>query len=298
MMELEKYTQYQENQKHGHPGFSYDTYLCTIPLDFPRVDLHWHDQMEIIYVKKGRGVISVNLQPYQVCAGCIVPVLPGELHGIECINRETMEYENIIFSLSILDSTEADDWCRHNVINPLRQNRLRFERPIAPGTDFHREVSAALDAADNACDNRMTGYSLMVKSHLFMFLHALYCYRDKEDSSTTQTESTEKLKELLTYVKKHYHEPITVGDAAAVVGYSESHFMRIFKQETGRTFVDYLTDYRLSAAVYYLKETDCDISTISEMCGFDNISYFIRRFKGKYGLSPGKYRQSAMYRGG
>ena len=44
-MELEKYTQYQETKLHGKLGFAYATYLCTIPLDFDRVNLHWHDQM-------------------------------------------------------------------------------------------------------------------------------------------------------------------------------------------------------------------------------------------------------------
>jgi len=293
-MELEKYTQYQETQKHGHPGFSYDTYLCTIPLDFPRVDLHWHDQMEIIYVKRGSGIISVDLQPYPVCAGCIMPVLPGELHGIEHTGQEPMEYENIIFSLSILDSTETDDWCRNHVINALRQHTLRFKRPIAPGADLHRDASAALDAADMACENRMAGYSLIVKSQLFLFLHALYRHRDKSAASSARTAETDKLKKLLSYVKEHYQEQITVSDAAAVVGYSESHFMRLFKQETGRTFVDYLTDYRLSAAVYYLKETELSVSAIAEMCGFDNISYFIRRFRSKYELSPGGYRKRLM----
>ena len=214
-MELEKYTQYQETRKHGHPGFSYDTYLCTIPLDFPRVDLHWHDQMEIIYVKRGSGIISVDLQPYPVCAGCIMPVLPGELHGIEHTGQEPMEYENIIFSLSILDSTETDDWCRNHVINALRQHTLRFKRPIAPGADLHRDASAALDAADMACENRMAGYSLIVKSQLFLFLHALYRHRDKSAASSARTAETDKLKKLLSYVKEHYQEQITVSDAVA-----------------------------------------------------------------------------------
>lgn len=76
-MELEEYTQYQETKLHEKPGFAYETYLCTIPLDFDRVNLHWHDQMEVIYIKKGRGTVSVNLESYPVEAGCIVPVLPG-----------------------------------------------------------------------------------------------------------------------------------------------------------------------------------------------------------------------------
>ena len=61
-MELIDYAQYKEPQLHEQPGFAYNTYLCTIPLDFPRVALHWHEQMELIYIKKGRGMVSVDLK--------------------------------------------------------------------------------------------------------------------------------------------------------------------------------------------------------------------------------------------
>ena len=289
-MDFAEYAQYQETKLHEKPGFAYETYLCTIPDDFDRVSLHWHDQMEIIYIKKGRGTVSVNLRACPVEAGCIVPVLPGELHAIQGAPGERMEYENIIFSLSILDSTEADDWCRHGVIQPLRQGALRFERPIRPGTAFHAAASAPLDAADLACAAREEGYSLVVKSQLFLFLHALYRFRDEGALTTSQGES-QYLKDVISYVRLHYAERITIADAAAVCGYSPSHFMRIFRRETGQTFVDFHTDYRLTAAVYALKETDDEIGAIAEQCGFDSLSYFIRRFHKKYGLSPGGYRK-------
>ena len=53
----EEYIQYHETKLHEQPGFSYNTYLCTIPLDFPSVPMHWHEQMEIIYIKKGKKYI-------------------------------------------------------------------------------------------------------------------------------------------------------------------------------------------------------------------------------------------------
>ena len=44
-MNLEHYTHYQETRLHEQPGFAYNTYQCTIPQDFDRVNLHWHNQM-------------------------------------------------------------------------------------------------------------------------------------------------------------------------------------------------------------------------------------------------------------
>ena len=289
-MDLEQYTQYQETRRHIQPGFAYNTYLCTIPQDFDRVNLHWHDQMELIYIKRGSGSVSVNLENWAVDAGCIVPVLPGELHAIEGAPGERMEYENIIFSLSLVDSVDADDWC-HGVVDALRRGALRFERPIRPGTGLHRAAAAALDGADAACAQHAPGYALLVKSELFRLLFALYSFRQTGGAMQANGDA-EKLKGVIGYIKAHFGEPISVADAAAVAGYSASHFMRVFRRATGRTFVDYLTDYRLAAAVYYLRETDDDIGTVAANCGFDNISYFIRCFRRRYGTSPGRYRRN------
>lgn len=56
-MLIPEYENYQESKKHGKDSFPYDTYLCTIPKDFHMVPLHWHDEMEMIYIKK-EGVLS------------------------------------------------------------------------------------------------------------------------------------------------------------------------------------------------------------------------------------------------
>lgn len=289
-MDLEKYVQYRETKLHEQPGFAYNTYLCTIPQDFVRVGLHWHDQMEFIYIKKGSGTVSINLRPCHVEAGYIVPVLPGELHSIDGDPGVRMEYENIIFSLEVLDCQEQSDWCRTNVIDELRQGRLTPPRPICPGTAVHDELSAALDGADAASENMEPGYALIVKSCLFLCLHAMYRYRAQQTLSDP-SRHTEQIKKLLGWVKTHFSEHISVQDAAQITGYSASHFMRIFRQETGQTFNVFLTEYRITASTYFLKETDDPISEIAMRCGFDNFSYFIRCFRKRYGLSPREYRR-------
>ena len=60
-MQPSAYFRYQEEKQHTPENFPYNTYLCTIPQDFESVALHWHDDAEIIYIKKGRGIVSVDL---------------------------------------------------------------------------------------------------------------------------------------------------------------------------------------------------------------------------------------------
>ena len=66
--------------------------------------------------------------------------------------------------------------------------------------------------------------------------------------------------------------------------------MKFFKQHMGTGFIDYLNDYRLTMAERLLKSSDSPVLEIAAQSGFDNLSYFNRICKRKYGISPGKWR--------
>ena len=63
---------------------------------FSSVPVHWHEEMELIVVKKGRGIVTLDRESRVLEAGQAVIVLPGQLHSIRQYQQERMEYENII----------------------------------------------------------------------------------------------------------------------------------------------------------------------------------------------------------
>ena len=103
-----EYETFREDKKHTEVAFPYNTYLCSIPLDFSSVPVHWHEEMEFIVVKKGRGLVTLDRESRLLEAGQAVIVLPGQLHGIRQYQQERMEYENIIFRLEMLLPKEGD----------------------------------------------------------------------------------------------------------------------------------------------------------------------------------------------
>ena len=68
--------------------------------------------------------------------------------------------------------------------------------------------------------------------------------------------------------------------------------MKFFKETMGMSFTQYLNDYRLNIAGQTLRSTTDNISDIAQNTGFDNLSYFTRMFKKKYGMTPGEYRKA------
>lgn len=66
----------RETKQHGAAWFPFNIYPCTIPQDFPQVALHWQDSMELVFVKKGRGVVQAGLTTYTAEAAmsmCLPP---------------------------------------------------------------------------------------------------------------------------------------------------------------------------------------------------------------------------------
>lgn len=289
-MNILEYENYQEKVKHTDPDFPYITYLCSIPLDFPQVPLHWHDEMEFIYIKKGSGVVTVDFTQYVVDAGTIVLIIPGQLHSIDQLAGCSMEYENIIVHPNILISKTADA-CNTDFLLPLLGGQLAVPTLYQPGDAYYREVATCIDANDEIRKTFPKGYQLFLKGQLFLLFSVLIEKCSNIVVEQKDNKSLEKLKRILKYIENNYMSKITIADAATEVGLSQSHFMKYFKNTMGTSFIDYLNEYRLTMASRLLLSSDSSILAISEEVGYDNLSYFNRAFKRRYGMTPSAYRK-------
>jgi len=109
-------------------------------------------------------------------------------------------------------------------------------------------------------------------------------------NSASNKEHYDKFAELLQYLELNYSEQITLDSISSHVGFSKYHFIRLFKEYTGSTFYDYLTNKRIHHAKELLK-TNMGITEIAFSCGFNNQTSFCRSFKKEVGCTPTDYRQ-------
>ncbi len=97
----------------------------------------------------------------------------------------------------------------------------------------------------------------------------------------------------LQYIAENYaNEDLTLNMIASHVNFSPNHFSMIFSQETGQTFIKYLTDYRMNKAKELLKCTSKKSSEISMEVGYKDSHYFSYLFKKTQGMTPTQYRTS------
>ncbi len=95
---------------------------------------------------------------------------------------------------------------------------------------------------------------------------------------------------VLTFMKEHYAEDISLGDAADCVNLTPSYLSALFKQYYRSSFLQSLTDIRIENAKALLQDQNQKIADIAVLCGFSNAKYFDKIFKKQVGLTPTEFR--------
>ena len=78
---------------------------------------------------------------------------------------------------------------------------------------------------------------------------------------------------------------------ASQLYFSPEYLGQLFKEETGQTFVKYITDFRMKKAKDLLQHTNIKIADVAKAIGYDNISYFCKLFKSNFGDTPTMFRE-------
>ena len=283
---------YQETKVHGTHDFPFAVYRGLVPewlSDFP---LHWHEEMEIIYVEKGCVSISIRNTEYLVRGGEFVLIHPQTIHSIRQYEDDRGFYHNILFRFSMLESS-ADDICRKKYLEPIYNRQLLMPEYIDISHPLNAEITPLIRNLLTHQKDREFREEMLIKAKLFELLYHVLAFCEESDKERVYEDIVfDKLKLSLNYLEENYAENITAEAMAAVSNYSVSHFSKLFKQMTGESLTQYLKNYRLEIAANRLRNEPTKVSEIALSCGFANLSYFSRAFFQKYHMTPSEYRKT------
>lgn len=256
--------------------------------DFP---LHYHEEFELNFIQNAKGarrVIGDHIEEIDelelVLAGSN---LQHAWFTHNCKSREIREI-TIQFHKDLFDEKF------------LRRNQLSFIRTMLEkslrGILFSRETAQAL--APRIIElNQKHGFDSVLE--LMSILHDLSISRNMRilsDSSFNNNEqytyNSRRVEKTIEYMNHNFDKPVTLTEVARLANMSDAAFSRFFKQRTGNTFIDSLTDIRLGHASRMLIDTTQSIAEVAYNCGFNNISNFNRIFKKKKGCTPKDFRES------
>ena len=281
----------KEKAKHGEQLFPLQRYITNLSSTYPAVTAHWHKEAEFTMITDGNCTYQIQLCPCPVNAGDLIFVPPLVLHSIHSNTDPAMTSETFVFHMNYLGMGNADI-CAVKYLTPLAMQKIippyiiKKEHPVyADALSIFHKISQLYHA-------KPIGYELRIKS-LLLELIALLLPFCQEDSAFSQlsNEHTSKLKAVLEFIEQHYADPLSVADLASVCCFSEYHFMRFFKKYMGESAMEYVRNVRLAKAAELFEQDAQSSLEVSLSCGFNNLSYFHREFKEKYGMTPGTFQR-------
>ena len=132
----------------------------------------------------------------------------------------------------------------------------------------------------------------------FSSLKEWFVHKIQEACRNVLCSGTEKEMNLIgiakEYIHQNYSKDISLDDVSRSINISPYYFSKIFKEETGEGFVEYLTRIRMERAKELLTTTEYSMKQICSMVGYADPNYFSRSFKKNVGVTPTEYKQEGM----
>ncbi|HYF91180.1 MAG TPA: helix-turn-helix transcriptional regulator [Symbiobacteriaceae bacterium] len=161
-------------------------------------------------------------------------------------------------------------------------------RALAAGFACFKAALAC--GADEAALAR-TGSAFLMQAGRFDLLQDLKELVVESAAALLTPERADPVEEARVYVRHNYHSACRVEDVARSVHLSPFHFCRIFRKQTGQSFLEYLTAERVQQAGSLLKNTDLTVDEVARRVGYQKASYFCRRFRERTGQTPSEFRR-------
>jgi len=256
---------------------------------------HWHNYLEISYVKQGHGRYYIENKVYDIAPGDIVVINNIEPHYMEVLPPEPMIQPVVMFDGRLISDGASPLFDKQYLV-PFFERGSNFSNKIDRHTAIGKKIFTLLTEIEDEYKNQAHGFQLMIKAKLLaIFTYLVRYYQDEAKSSLTPAQKNKRLEQLqvvFEYIGQNLDQSLLLEDLAALVYMTPSYFCTFFKRATGQTPIQYIHKVRVARAIDLLRTTDQGIYDIAIESGFANLANFNRIFKRVTGQTPSAVRLS------
>jgi AraC-like DNA-binding protein len=257
-----------------------------------RDPIHWHDHFEIALVLEGRGVLMFGGRPLEAETGDIFFIDNSQPHVALADRGVPLRLLLVLFRPELI----APPGCRElesGYLAPFRCAEGRSPR-IRAGTSLAEQVGGLLRGLREAWDRSDPAERHVLDATLRLSLGLVN--RDPDagasaDAVRAAAGRREQIRPVLAYVDRHCRDGITLDDVAGLVHVSPSRVRHVFKDVTGVSFKEYVTQVRVAEAKRLLLGTDLSVADVARSVSYTNLNQFYKVFTRSCGMSPGEYRR-------
>lgn len=270
------------------------TYFCDELAALPNWagPLHWHPDFEIATAVSGVLDFQVGQHHVILKAGDSILVNGNILHGIKQLSGDIPDpMPNIVFSGALIASETSDIYQKY--IQPVANCDVLPFIVFNQKNSWHNEVNQLVKNVYGLMSEQGQCYEMAVQRELSSIFQCIFSNFDelpKTENTRIQINTQIRIQKMLSYIREHYAEAVTLEEIARSANISRSEAGRCFNAYVGCSPVDALIQHRLQVAHRLIKDTTRSLQEISYSCGFNSVHYFSRQFRKTYGYTPGQYR--------
>lgn len=248
---------------------------------------HFHPELEIVYVKEGSGKRQVGNHISYYNGGDLILLGPNLPHYGFTDRLSDANYEIVLQMKEDFMGKGFLDLPEMSTIHQL------FEKSKL-GLSFHGNTR---DLVGSRLEDlfHMTPYERLIS-----FVNVLHILAESKEYEVLnaagsvaliiQGQDTSRIDTIYTYVRTHFQDTILLEDVASIINMTVPSFCRYFKRVTGKTFIEFVNEFRIVHACKLLSEEKYAIADVCFESGFNNFSHFNKVFKARTGSNPKDYR--------
>jgi AraC-like DNA-binding protein len=285
-------------QQHMEPAFPLAV------LEYTALDdtdpMHWHDHFEIALVEEGSGTFMFGRRAMAAERGDVFFIDNSQPHVALADQGMPLRLLLVLFRPELL----AGPGCREmdlGYLAPFRVDERAWSPRVRGTSELAARVGPVLRELCAIHERHDPAERHLADATLRMALALVNC--DKGVAMTAgaaraAADRREQIRPVLAYVDGHCRESITLDDVAEVVHVSPSRVRHVFKDVTGVSFKEYVTQVRVAEAKRLLLSTDLSVADIARAVSYTNLNQFYKVFYRSCAMSPGEYRRYYTPTGG
>ncbi len=247
---------------------------------------HWHQDYELVYVKKGSITVNINTHQALLEKGSVSICCSNDVH-----NYYSRDVDNEIIVVRF----------RTYFVDPQIQ-RLLVEKDFTSvliDNDYINSIGIhdTIEKIFTGCYEEMTFkkpfYEHTIKGYIMLFFSlALRHFCIDSYKNTTEKKNITLMQDIIKYINKNLTwRDLTLDVIANQFHLSPFYFSRLFKQMFGLSFKKFLNHYRINKSKNLLYATNKKITDIAYECGYGSVRQFNRAFLAETGINPSAYRE-------
>lgn len=255
--------------------------------------LHHHDFMELSLVYDGHGFERLNGRTHPMRHGTASILLPHHIHEIQSDPQSPIRLYCCMFDMSILFESSFDAVLGNHLLKVGTQLPSHFDLNPAQTAHVIRILDELYEEHLGSAFMRNTYIRIKLMEVLtYIIRSAIISDRALKAQTVFDHKATRTIMMIVQYLHMNYREPLSLKALSEMYHLSVPYISRLFKEQTGQNFIDYIHALRIKRALTLLASTNMSIQDIAIDAGFEQIRTFSRVFRSLVGTSASEYRNS------